>query len=103
MGSVVHRWQFDSSHSSRRRSPKKRDPDEPADHALGYSRGGFGTKIHLVCDSNALPLGVHLSAGQRHESLYVEPTLNAVHLGRSQIRPDRLAADNGYSYLRIRR
>src|SRR5262245_3626126 len=25
---------------------------EPADHALGRSRGGFGTKVHLVCDSS---------------------------------------------------
>jgi transposase len=25
-------------------------PSEPADHALGRSRGGYGSKIHLVCD-----------------------------------------------------
>lgn len=25
--------------------------DEPADHALGRSVGGFSTKIHLVCDA----------------------------------------------------
>src|SRR5262245_60063662 len=27
------------------------DNDEPADHALGRSKGGFGTKLHLLCDA----------------------------------------------------
>ena len=29
---------------------------EPADHALGRSRGGYGSKIHLVCDGKGLPM-----------------------------------------------
>jgi len=29
---------------------KESDPDEPDDHALGRSRGGFSTKVHLLCD-----------------------------------------------------
>ena len=41
---------------------------EPQDHALGRSQGGFGTKIHLVCDSHGLVLAVWLTPGQRHES-----------------------------------
>src|SRR3954452_1480334 len=29
---------------------KQKDPEEPSDHALGRSRGGFSTKIHILCD-----------------------------------------------------
>ena len=47
---------------------KKKDPQEPSDHALGRSRGGFSTKIHILCDSNGLPLQFYLTAGQTHES-----------------------------------
>jgi len=102
LGSVVHRWHQHPGHPRGGRSGKKRDPDEPADHALGRSRGGFGTKINLVCDGGAVPLAIQVSAGQRNESLYVEAVLNAVHIGRAHPRPDRLAGDKGYSYNRVR-
>lgn len=102
MGSLVHRRDERPSDSRRRRSRKKRGPDEPEDHALGCSRGGFGTKINLVCDSGAVPLGVHIAAGQRNESQFVEAALNAVHIGRARPRPERLAADKGYSYTTVR-
>jgi transposase len=81
--------------------------DEPADHALGRSRGGFGTKIHLVTDGHGLPLAVEISAGQRHESLYAEPVLQAARIrrgnGRVRTRPKAVAGDKGYSYARVRR
>jgi transposase len=74
---------------------------------LGRSRGGFGTKLHLVTDGNGLPLGADLSAGQRHECLYAEPVLRAVRIrrsnGRVRTRPRALAGDKGYSYARVRR
>lgn len=98
----MHRWNKHPCDTSRVRRGKKRDPDEPSDHALGSSRGGFGTKVNLVCDSGAVPLAVHVAAGQRNESLYVESVLNAVHIGRAHLRPDRLAGDKGYSYKRVR-
>ena len=47
---------------------KKNDPEEPADHALGRSRGGFSTKIHLLCDGDGHPLYFHLTPGEQHES-----------------------------------
>lgn len=59
----------------RRRGRKKRDPQEPEDHALGRSRGGFSTKIHILCDSNGLPLHFHLTAGQTHESAVLDEVL----------------------------
>lgn len=53
---------------------------EPANHALGYSQGGFSTKVHLVCDSNGLPLAATLTPGQAHESKAFESTMNAVRI-----------------------
>jgi transposase len=59
----------------RRRRCKKSDPYEPADHALGRSRGGFSTKIHLLSDGLGHPLGFQLSPGQAHESKYLDALL----------------------------
>lgn len=77
---------------------------EPGDHALGYSRGGFSTKVHLLCDGRGTVLGVHVTPGQRHESRAFEATMRRVYLRRRRGRrrwPRRLAADKGYSYPRI--
>lgn len=88
-------------------SPSDGTAAEPADHALGRSRGGFGTKIHLACDGRGLPMAVTVTAGQRHESTQFEAVLGsvrvAVPVGRPRRRPRRLAGDKGYSYRRIRR
>ncbi len=54
---------------------KKSDPREPGDHALGRSRGGFSTKIHILCDGQGLPLHFHLTAGQTHESSVLDEVL----------------------------
>ncbi len=93
---------------ARRRGPQKKNlpAGEPADHALGRSRGGFGTKIHLVSDGKGLPLAAEVTAGQRHESKEAERVLNGVRIpqrrGRPRCRPVKLAGDKGYSYPRIR-
>src|SRR5947208_7938907 len=88
------------------RRKKNPPPGEPADHALGLSRGGFGTKVHLVTDGNGLPLAVELTAGQRQEGTQFERVMNAVRIpnrrGRPRCRPVKLAGDKGYSYGRIR-
>jgi transposase len=39
-----------------------------AAQALGRSRGGFSTKIHLKVDALGYPLDFRLTAGQRHDS-----------------------------------
>jgi transposase len=67
--------------------------------ALGRSRGGLTTKIHVVCDGNGLPLGAAISPGQTHDSSAFEVVLGAVPLGAW---PDALAGDKGYSAKRIR-
>lgn len=85
-----------------RRRRKKRDPDEPSDHALGRSRGGFSTKFHLLCDVRGFPLHVELSGGQRHESVLLESVLEGVDTklrdpaGNPVAWPAALAGDKAY-------
>jgi transposase len=73
---------------------------EPADHALGRSRGGFGTKVHLVTDGRGLPLALHLTGGQRQECEVLEPLLQAGGHGSAQ---PCWRATRRYSFPRLRR
>jgi transposase len=82
-------------------------PDEPADHALGRSRGGFTSKFHLLTDGNGLPINVEVSPGHRHDSVYFEVVMDGVvPILQRQSRPRKrfrsMAGDKGYSYPRIR-
>jgi transposase len=83
---------------ARRASPS----GETRDHARGRSRGGFGTKIHLVACGNAVSLRVVLTAGQAHESGFVEALLDGVRVRRRR-RPDAIACDKDYYVPRVRR
>ena len=87
---------------------KTAPPGEPADHALGRSRGGYGTKLHLVTDGGGVPLAVLVTAGQVHDSKVFEAAVGAVRVkrpgpGRPRTRPQAVAGDKGYSHPRIRR
>lgn len=81
---------------------KKKDPTEPRDHALGRSRGGFSTKIHLLCDRHGHPLHFHLTAGQDHESTALISLLNGADAeitdgkGEPIAWPVALTGDKGY-------
>ncbi|WP_435832864.1 IS5 family transposase [Micromonospora wenchangensis] len=87
---------------------------EPADHALGRSRGGLTTKVHLGCEQGQKPLAIVLTAGQRGDNPQFIPVLTAIRVprlvtGRPRTRPDRVLADKAYTskanraYLRQRR
>ena len=81
---------------------KKRDADEPEDHALGRSRGGFTTKIHILCDGLGHPLHFHLTPGQSHESTVLDVVLEGADAelrdgdGESFAWPIALSGDKGY-------
>jgi transposase len=85
------------------RGRKKKSPlsnaGEPPDHALGRSQGGFGTKVHVVCDGQGQPLGLVLTPGQQHESTVFETAMATV---ESLPRPAKLAGDKAYRAKRIR-
>jgi transposase len=58
---------------ARRQPDQQREPPsvaavEPAGHALGRSRGGLTTKLHLACEQGQKPLSLLLTAGQRGDS-----------------------------------
>jgi transposase len=88
----------------RRHRPKRgrHRPDEPDDHALGRSRGGLTTQIHLACDGRGRPLAILLTPGQRHDSICARPLLERIHVprtgpGRPRCRPDQVITDKAYS------
>ncbi|MEU6481057.1 transposase [Streptomyces sp. NPDC047017] len=73
-------------------------PDEPDDHALGRSRGGPATKIHLACDGEARPLAVLVTPGQRHDNVCAQTLLERIRVpysgpGRPRCRPAQVTAD----------
>lgn len=76
--------------------------EEPADHALGRSRGGLTTKIHLGCEQGQKPLSLVLTAGQRGDSPQFTVVLDGIRVprldgGRPRTRPDRVLADKAYT------
>jgi transposase len=75
---------------------------EPSDHALGRSRGGLTTKIHLACEQGQKPLSMVITAGQRGDSPQFEAVLERISVarpgpGRPRKRPDRVRGDKAYS------
>jgi len=95
-------------------NPPGTDPDPPRQQgkpsqqeALGRSRGGLSTKLHLAADSRCRPLGFITTLGQRHDSVAFELTLAQVAVarlgpGRPRTRPDAVLADKAYSSRAIR-
>jgi transposase len=75
---------------------------EPADHALGRSRGGWTTKLHLATEQRQRPLSLMVTAGQRGDSPQFQVVLGQIRVartggGRPRTRPDRVLADKAYS------
>ncbi|WP_425293481.1 IS5 family transposase [Micromonospora cremea] len=75
---------------------------EPADHALGRSRGGWTAKLHLGCEQGRKPLAMLLSGGQRGDSPQFTRVLAGIRVprpdgGRPRTRPDRVLANKAYS------
>lgn len=101
-GIVVHRRYDCPGGALCHRRWKKNDPQEPDDHALGRSRGGLSSKIHILCDGQGHPLHAIVTAGQIHESttldaLLVESDQNLLDAEGDPIPwPVALAGDKGY-------
>ncbi|WP_445021016.1 IS5 family transposase [Streptomyces sp. SAS_276] len=94
-------------------------PDRPAGgggaegEALGRSRGGFTTKVHLSADGRCRVLSIVLTPGQRADCTQFEAVMARIRVprlgvGRPRTTPDSVSADKGYSnrltrsYLRSR-
>lgn len=86
---------------------------EPADHAIGRSRGGLSTKIHQLVDGRGRPVVIILSAGQAGDSPRLKALLAHLRVarnrpagpdgpagpgpGRPRTRPDAVLGDKAYS------
>ncbi len=83
-------------------------PGKPREReALGRSRGGLSTKVHLLADAGCRPLAGVTSAGQRHDSVAFAPLMGRLRVarqsrGRPRTRPGRILADKAYSSRAIR-
>jgi transposase len=98
----VHRWHLDPRAAcGGRRAKKGGPPQEPAAHALGRSRGGCGSKLHLTCDAQGTITAFRLTAGQVQECTQALALLESVHIGRRR-RPRHLAGDRAYATVAVR-
>lgn len=66
------------------------------DRAIGRSRGGLTTKIHMVADAHGNPIYFEITGGQVHESQIAEQLIKAVPQAENFI------ADKGYDSDKIR-
>jgi transposase len=92
---------------ARRDGHRQKEPpggvhDEPADHALGRSRGGLTTKTHLACEQGQKVLSLIVTAGHRADSPQFIPVLRRIRVsrigvGRPRTRPDLVLADKAYT------
>lgn len=93
--------------SARRRGPSKGAPAASRnDHALGRSRGGLTTKIHLASDGHCRPAAFHITPGQAGDApafTQVMARLRAPRpTGRPKVTPQVVLADKAYSSRAIR-
>ncbi|WP_407654770.1 IS5 family transposase [Actinomadura luzonensis] len=80
---------------------------EPADHALGRSRDGLPTKLHLACEQGRRLLAVVLTAGQRGDAPQFPAVMAGIRVprlgpGRPRTRPQTVRVDEAYSSRAIR-
>lgn len=79
---------------------KRGSPVTASSEALGRSRGGFSTKLHILCDSKGHPLSARLSPGQEHESTQLTALLEECEIRGEErgivLQPEALAGDKGY-------
>ena len=69
---------------------------DDSEKAIGPSRGGRTTKIHLATDANGLPIDFKITGGQVHDSQVAEQLIETVEAA------DYLIADKGYDAETIR-
>ena len=77
-------------------------PKNGGEEAIGRSRGGLTTKIHVIVDALGLPLAVRLTGGQVHDVTQAQALA-------AEVEPEALIGDKGYDAdslikaLRVRR
>lgn len=104
-GGCRRRRGLGSAHAGRERDPStstrgRGKKSDAASEALGRSRGGVTTKIHVRVDGHGQPITVLLTPGECHELQMAQPLLEQGAIkqprGRPRKRPQRLVADKAY-------
>ena len=75
--------------------------------ALGRSRGGLTSKIHLACDGLGRPLALVVTGGNTNDCTQFTAVMKAIRVprlgaGRPRVRPGHVIGDKGYSSKAIR-
>ncbi|WP_373045746.1 IS5 family transposase [Streptomyces sp. NRRL S-448] len=75
--------------------------------ALGRSRGGLTSEIHLACDGSGRPLAFVLTGGNTNDCTQFTAVMDAIRVprlgpGRPRMRPGHVIGDKGYSSRAIR-
>lgn len=90
------------------RVPGRRRPAEDrSDEAVGRSRGGLTTKIHLASDGSRRPLSVLITPGQWGDAPQLITVLDRIRVprpagNRSRSKPDHVCGDKAYGSRRNR-
>jgi transposase len=102
--STINRAHQHAAGARRHPAQQKQPPvGEPADHALGRSRGGLTTKVHLASEQGRKTLATVLTGGQAADSPQFTNVLDRIRVprrsgpGRPRTRPDRVLGDRAYS------
>ena len=98
----AHQHAAGARHAPPAGHPQKRGGtrvDREGREALGRSRGGLTSKVHLLADDRCRPLVWPTSPGRRGDSPMFTPLVQALNVartgtGRPRTRPDRTRGDN---------
>jgi transposase len=103
LGRTLRRWDLAPCPPARGGGQK----GDPETEALGWSRGGFTTKVHILAKGHGKLTTLVSTPGQQHEATTFETLMEQGAAkrrgrGRPRLRPKRVVGDRGYSARRIR-
>jgi transposase len=86
---------------------EKGEPVETNRQALGRSRGGLTTKVHLAVDGRGLPLALAVTGGNVNDCTVSPQVMDAIYVpvgarGRPRSTPGHVITDRAYSSRAIR-
>ncbi|MFP8959159.1 IS5 family transposase [Streptomyces nanhaiensis] len=109
--STINRAHQHAAGARKKGATRGDEPEDPASaahrQALGRSRGGLSTKVHLAVDGRGLPLAIVLTPGHAGDAPAFTEVLETIRVprtgrGRPRTRPEHIVTDKAYSSRAIR-